>query len=358
MRLNGKAILGIVISVVLLWWVFRNESPAAILHEIRSADPWLFGLSILVATLGVVPRAIRWGILLRPVSRRVAFYPRLTATTIGIAANNLLPARVGEFARAFSLSRLTRVPTAAAFGSLVIERVLDALVLLALLFGVMAHPDFPLVTQLAGVSLRAAAAFTVLLLGALGVVLLLLVLMPTRAAALVEGFARRLLPAGLRRPVVDAMRSFLTGIAVLRDVRLLLLSLAWALVQWLFIALSFLFGFWAFGIDEPGFVGALFLQSLIGVAVALPSSPGFFGPFEAAAKLGLSLWNVAPETAVSFAIGYHVGSFVPITLLGIYFVWRLGLSWREVERSEEVVEERIERDVGLGEPAPGVDRGA
>jgi glycosyltransferase 2 family protein len=118
--------------------------------------------------------------------------------------------------------------------------------------------------------------------------------------------------------------------------------------QWLFLALSFWLAFLAFGIHEVGFAAALFLQSLIALAVAIPSSPGFFGPFEAAAKLGLSLWGVAPEKAVSFAVGFHIGGFIPVTLIGIYYVWRLGLSWRDVGRSEEVVEQRVERAYGDG----------
>jgi glycosyltransferase 2 family protein len=345
MRLNGKAVLGIVLSVVLLWWTLRDVSLEHLVDELRQADPWLFLLSVVFATAGMVPRAIRWGILLRPVVRELPFRPRFAATSIGFAANNLLPARVGEFARAFSLNRLSRVPTAAAFGSLVIERVLDGLVIVALLFAVMALPTFPAMTT-TSVNIQAAAVFVVLAMAAVGIVLFLLVAAPERSTRLLEAVAARVLPRSFRRPVVDALRSFLGGVAALRDVRLFLISLVWAVGQWLFLAISFWLAFLAFGIHEPGFAGAVFLQSLIALAVAIPSSPGFFGPFEAAAKLGLSLWGVAPEKAVSFAVGFHIGGFIPVTLIGIYYIWRLGLSWKDVGRSEEVVEERVERTYG------------
>jgi glycosyltransferase 2 family protein len=347
MRLNGKAVVGILLSVLLLWWTLRDVSMEHLVHELRNADPLLFLLSVTVATLGLVPRAIRWGILLRPVTRELPFRPRFAATSIGFAANNLLPARVGEFARAFSLSRLSRVPTAAAFGSLVIERVLDGLVIVVLLFAAMAMPGFPAVAQL-GTNLQAAAAFVVVSMLGVGVVLFLLVSAPERSVAFFEKLGNRVLPQSFRRPAVDALRSFVGGIGALRDGRLFLLSLVWAVGQWLFLALSFWLAFLAFGIHEVGFAAALFLQSLIALAVAIPSSPGFFGPFEAAAKLGLSLWGVAPEKAVSFAVGFHIGGFIPVTLIGIYYVWRLGLSWRDVGRSEEVVEQRVERAYGDG----------
>jgi glycosyltransferase 2 family protein len=345
MRVNGKAVLGIVISIVLLWWALRGEDPAAILREIRQADPFFFLLSVAIATLGLVPRAIRWGILLRPMSRNLSFRSRFAATSIGFAANNLLPARVGEFARAFSLSRLTGIPTAAAFGSLVIERVLDGLVIVGLLFAVMAMPTFPVLGQ-TGVNVQAAALVAAVVMGGAGLVLVGLVVAPVRSARAIEWLAVRLLPRSFRRPLVDALHSFIDGIGVLRNGRLFMISVVWAVGQWLFLALSFYFAFRAFGIHEAGFVAAVFLQSLIGLAVAIPSAPGFFGPFQAASRIGLGLWAVPSEKVAAFAIGFHVGGFIPVTLIGIYWVWRMGLSWRDVGRSEEAVEEQIERREG------------
>ena len=76
--------------------------------------------------------------------------------------------------------------------------------------------------------------------------------------------------------------------------------------------------------------------------MAVPSSPGFFGPFEAAAKLGLGLWGVAADKAVSFAVGFHLGGFIPVTLLGLYYIGRLNLRWSEMRHSEEIVEDREE----------------
>ena len=109
--------------------------------------------------------------------------------------------------------------------------------------------------------------------------------------------------------------------------------------------------FRAFGIDGVPFAGAVFLQSLVAFAAAIPSSPGFFGPFEAAAVAGLALWSVPKEQAVSFAVGYHLGGFVPVTLAGVYYVWRLGLRWSEVKESGE-----DPAQLGDGGPHPPIAR--
>ncbi len=344
MKLNAKAVLGIAVSLLLLWWALRDVSFAEVVHHVRSADPVLFALAILVATSGLAIRALRWGVLLRPVARRVPFRPRYAATSVGFAANNLLPARAGEFARALTLSRLAGVPIGAVFGTLALERVFDGLVLVSLLFISLAGavPVDP--RTAAGL-----AAFGVLGTAVMTAAVALLAFLPEWSVRVGSAVAGRVLPKSIARPLVDAMRSFVAALGVLRDPRLFALSFLWALGQWSFLALSYLLALRAFGIDQVSFFGAVFLQSLVSFGVAIPSSPGFFGPFEAVVKLGLGIWGVPPGQAVSLAIGFHIGGFIPVTLIGIWYAWRMNLRWSEVENAEETVEEAVE-----AEPLPPV----
>jgi hypothetical protein len=175
-------------------------------------------------------------------------------------------------------------------------------------------------------------------------VLLLMAFFPRRMTAVAERVAV-VLPRAFRRPAVDALHAFINGLHVLRNPRLLAISVAWALFQWLFLAGSFVLAFRAFGIDAPGFLGAVFLQSVIAVAVSLPAGPGFFGPFEAASVWGLGLWGVDASRAASFAIGFHLGGWLTVTLGGMYYAARLNLRWRDLGRSEENVEEAVEHDL-------------
>jgi uncharacterized protein (TIRG00374 family) len=329
----------VLLSLLLLYWALRDVSPSEVFREIRQADPLLFALSIAVAMGGFGFRALRWGILLAPVTKAAGFHARFASTIIGFAANNVLPARVGEFARAYALARLARIRAGTALATLVVERLLDGLVIVALLFLSMAAASFPVGGDMAGIDPRAAARFAavVMLVGFAGIAAL--VLAPRAAVILIDRAAHRVLPERARQPVVRGVESFLGGLAVLRDARLFALSAVLALAQWLFTAVSFLLAFRAFGIDNVPFAGAVFLQSVVSLAVAVPSSPGFFGPFEAAARIGLGLWAVDPGTAISFAVGYHLGGYLPVTLLGFYYVWKLNLSWREVSRSDEALED-------------------
>ncbi|MBA2671837.1 MAG: flippase-like domain-containing protein [Gemmatimonadetes bacterium] len=354
MRKHVRTVIGIALSVLLLGWALRDVSPAAVAHEIRNVDPLLFIAAIVLTLCGFWFRAVRWGIFLLPTGR-VPFRPRFASTLIGFAANNILPARIGEFARALSLTKLTEVRLGTSLATLVVERLFDAIVVIGLLFAAMSVPSFPAGT-IAGVDPRVAARVIALLMFGVGLALGVLVVAPRRSIALAERISNAIVPERARHPLLGALRSFIGGLAVLRSGRLFLVSLVLATAQWLFTALSFLVGFRAFDIQDVGLAGALFLQSLIALSVAIPSSPGFFGPFEAAAKLGLGLWEVDSDKAISFAVGFHLGGFIPTTLIGLYYVWRLNLSWSQVKHSEEMAEEAVgnlETVAASGDPDVG-----
>lgn len=343
MKLDWKAGFGILLSLLLLWWALRDVDAARVMEELAGADPWYFLAAIAVTTSGFVVRAWRWKVVLAPFHAASGFQARFAAVNIGFMANNLLPARVGEFARAYALSRMEPVTVSGSLGSLVVERILDGLTLVALLLVALASPSFPAGADVAGVDLRRVMAGAgAVFLGA-GIVLFIATHWSGAFVRLVERSVVWL-PRRARSAVVDVCQAFLDGVAVLRSPALLLKAVGWSLAMWTWLALSYWLAFAAFGI-RVDFFAALFLQTLIGLFVAIPSAPGFFGPFEAAAKIGLvAVYGVDVHRAISFAIGFHIGGFIPVTVIGLYYAWRLGLSLGEVEKSEELVEEAVERE--------------
>jgi glycosyltransferase 2 family protein len=341
--LDWKGVLGILLSVGLLWYAFRDVHLAEVWEHVRLANMPLLLLAAFIATLSFPIRALRWRPLLEPALPNSRFRPRFASTCIGFMANNLLPARVGEFARAFALSRMEPIRVSASFGSLVVERMFDGVVVILFLLIALAWPTFP---DFSGRDYGTMAAWLgAAFLAAFGLVLVI-VRRPERSVRWFDATIARLLPESVRRPVSGALRAFLDGLAALRDGGLVLRILAWSLFHWFVGALGMWVGMFAFGVELP-FVAALFLNSLIALAVALPSAPGFFGVFEAAARVGLvDVWGVAASPAMAFAIGFHLAGFIPVTVIGLYYLWRLGISWREVETSEESVESATEAETG------------
>jgi len=138
---NSKVQLavGIVISAVFLYLAMRGVSPADLWAAIRSFN-WLWSVPFIFltfASLGV--RAVRWKYLMAPAgefSSARLFSPMMA----GFAINSLLPARLGEFARAYVLGKKERLPFTSVFATIVVERIFDSitlLVLLAFVFGTL-----------------------------------------------------------------------------------------------------------------------------------------------------------------------------------------------------------------------------
>lgn len=333
MKLDWKGALGIVLSALLLWWTLREVSFADVWGVLRQSNVLLFLLSTVAATLIFPLRARRWRTILEPVAGAIPFGPLWRSTAIGIMMNNVFPLRAGEFARAFALTReVPRVPITSALGSLAVDRIFDAIVLLALMFGAMLDPAFPAGVELWGRTVPQLAAGGIALVAMLLIVCYTVVLQPARVLQLVAWCARRVLPR-FEAKIVEMVDHGVGGLAVLKDTRRFLEVLFWAVAHWVLNALAFYLAFLAVGMDVP-FSAALFLQGVIGIGVAIPSSPGFFGVFELFATVGLAVYGVTNELAVSWAIGFHLLSFIPITIFGAVYFARLGLSIASVSSAK------------------------
>jgi uncharacterized protein (TIRG00374 family) len=332
MKLDWRGAIGILLSAALLVWTLRGVPLADVWRELRASNVPLFAASALCATLIFPLRAIRWRVILDPIAPGLKLGSLWRATAIGMMVNNVVPARAGEIARAFALTRETaRVGFTAAFASIAVDRIFDAVVLLLLLFLAMLDPAFPGGAEVGGrpVAQWAAGWGTVALLGVLAA-FYALALFPQRVVALFELVARRVAPA-IEARGRETILTFASGLGVLRSPRRFALVFVWTVAHWLLNAFAFWLGFRAVGITAP-FSAALFLQGLIAIGVAVPSAPGFFGVFEALAKTGLHGVYGVPETlAVSWAIGFHLLSFIPITVIGAFYFARLGVRLRDVE---------------------------
>ena len=334
MKIGWRGILGVVISVALLWWTLRGESFSDIWNVLRASNVLLFVLAAAVSTLTFPMRAWRWHYILEPSAGKIPFGPLWRATAIGMMVNNVSPARAGELARAYVLSRETgRVRFTASLASLVVDRVFDSLIVLLLLLIVVSLPGFPENATVGNWPIERLLMVGAIVAMVALVTLVLAALFPDRLARLWEralgGRAPRLMARGR-----DILLAFGSGLSVLRDARQSAIVFVWTLAQWLVNGASFWIAFKAVGIEAP-FSAALFLQSLLAVAVAAPSAPGFFGVFEAASKVALSVYGIGDTLAVSYALGYHLLGWIPITVIGFWYLGRMGLHLKDMQNARD-----------------------
>lgn len=333
MKIPWRGAIGLALTVFLLWLAFRNVSWSEVSRDLREANFGLVALSVFVVTLIFPLRARRWRPILDPIAPNLPFGPLWRATAIGMMANNLLPARAGELVRAYALSRETTVPPVsfpAAFASLVVDRVFDGVIVILLMVLAMFDAGFPSSTMIANRPASNYAGSGVVVLVVVVLALYAIVSFPDRLIRLYELFARRVAPRFEDRGRL-MLRSFADGLSVLRHPARFLAVFWWALLLWLTQAFAFFIMFRALGIDAP-FSAALFIQGLIVLGVAVPSTPGFFGPFEIAAVAGLKLYGVGDNLAAAFALGFHILAMIPITVIGLYYLARTGLRLGELKR--------------------------
>ena len=295
-----------------------------LIGHVQEAHLGFFIAAVAVATATFPLRTARWRYLLRLEGESLPFTPLWHATAIGFMANNLLPARAGEFARAYTAGRLTGVQFSAALASVAVERIMDGIAMVALMTVAIITGGFARGVKvgrvpLVGITETAAVFFAVALGLAIAVVH-----RPQLALGAARWLFGRILPERFGHRAIGFVEGVLTGLDALRSLPRLAAVMGWSLAVWLTYAASFWLCFMAFDVDIP-WSAPLLLQGLIGFGVAIPSSPGFFGPFEAVTRATLAMYGIDAGKAVSFAVTYHLGTFVPISVLGLWSLSRTHL---------------------------------
>lgn len=317
-RRHGFALVGLSLSVVLLWWALRDTSLAAVWERARAADPLLLALAVAGGVVTLLLRAIRWKEAIRHLAPDARLADVYHATSIGAMANNLLPARAGEIVGSATLARLTGIRLAAAGSSLVIVHVLDVLVLGILGAGALVlYPRDELVGSaetVQDVVIGGIVLSTVVIAIAIGVARAM-ARNPSLAARLPERILR-IIEAG-----IDGVRSLAASGSALRVA-------GWTIGLWVFDAFVWWAGLQALDIDI-GLRAAFVAQTVVAFAIALPAAPGFFGPFESATRIALALFVVDAAAGAEAAVGFHVAVFfVPVVIAGFVSLALADLSLR------------------------------
>ena len=339
--MGRAAVAGLLISGVLLWWALHDVHLAEVAGHLRAARFFPLLGCVVTATLVFPLRPIRWQYILQLDGVKLPFVPLWHATAIGFMANNLLPARAGEVARVYAATRLTAVPFMTVAATLVVERMMDGLTLVTILALAVFLTGFEMTTTVGpftfGQILGGAALLFVVSLG----VAVWAVHWPDPALKIGRKTLNTFLPERWVEKGIHAMEGVFDGFGVLREWKRLGLVIAWSFVIWGANGISFLLCMVAFDLPVP-WTAAFVIQSLIAFGISIPSAPGFFGVFEAVTKATLILYGIAPDLAVSYAVGYHLFTFVPITVLGLWSLSRVHLHLADLRRprsEQESIEE-------------------
>jgi uncharacterized protein (TIRG00374 family) len=325
--------LGVLISVFFVWISLRGLRLGEFWDVVKSANYWWIIPGIAVYFVGVWVRAWRWHYLLKPI-KEIPTRTMFPITTIGYMGNNIYPARAGEVLRAVILKRREGVPVSASLATIIVERIFDGVVMLAFVF--INLPELAKLTSGSGfvgniqqVAIYGTAAFLAAL-----VIFLLAAMFPAVTARIGQWFIDRVLPLRLREKTTGIMHKFLDGLASLRSPLNILMVFVTSVIIWLLETSKYWFVMLAFSIKDVSFFALMLMNGIVNLATTIPSAPGYIGTFDAPGIAVLTAYGVPQATAAGYTLTLHAALWIPITLLGAYYLAKEGLKWSDSLRAE------------------------
>jgi uncharacterized protein (TIRG00374 family) len=318
--------LGAGISALFLVIALRNLRLGDVWAEMRAARYGWILPGVAVYFFGVWARTWRWDYLLRPL-KRIPLQRLFPVVVIGYMGNNVYPARAGEVIRAYVLRRREGVSISASLATIVVERVFDGLVMLIFVF--IGLPFTPMPGWLQGMVIVASLLF----FGALALFMTLAI--KVEWAEVAYGWViGHIVPARFRAPVRGFADRFMTGLYSLRSGRGVLMIFVTSIVIWLAETVKYWFVMHAFDFSVPFWV-LMLMNGIVNLATTIPSSPGYVGTFDAPGIEILSIFGVERNLAASYTLVLHAALWLPITLLGFWYMGRESVSWRDFSQAEK-----------------------
>jgi hypothetical protein len=323
--------LGVVISAVFLYLALRGLELDKAWLAMRTANYWWIIPGVLVYFFGVWARTWRWHYMLRPI-KAVSLVRLFPVVVIGYMGNNVYPARAGELIRAYVLRKKEAVSISASLATIIVERIFDGVIMLLFVF--VSLPLTPMPAELRQV----VVLFSLLFFGALAV-FFVIAASPTRSQAVYNWFIARLVPPRFQDLARGLLDRFMDGLHCLRSGRDILMIFVTSLVIWLAETVKYWFVMHSFDFSVPFYV-LMLMNGVVNLATTIPSAPGYVGTFDAPGIEVLEQFGVERAIATSYTLVLHAALWLPITLLGFYYMGRESISWEDFGIAARIEGER------------------
>jgi uncharacterized protein (TIRG00374 family) len=305
-----KAIIGIIISFILLVWTFWGIDWSLVrISLLKIRWSYIFPYIFLLLIIQIL-RSVRWGFLLRPL-RPVGQKALFPITSIGFMAIAIFPARAGELARPYLLSKKEEIPMSAALATVVVERIMDVITIL--IFIIFASFSGGLPKWVIGAGYIAMAI--------IAAIFLMLFLMIAKEAFVLKVVGRIIRPFSTR--ILDMAQNFISsfnhGSRVLFHWRMMLLAFIFSIILWSTMAFCNYIMFYAFSFSLS-LVAAFVLVIIVNLGLMIPAAPGFVGTFQFLFVIGMAIFGVGREQALSFSIISHALQMLFVVSLGLAFL--------------------------------------
>lgn len=345
MRKYLKFIILILVSLFIFWFIGRSLDWNEVINSLRKANKLYLTVAFLIICMGYFLRAVRWKVLLAPITPS-SLRELFATTTVGYTAMFIV-GRAGEIVRPMWLPmRDKRVRPSAALVTIFVERVFD-LASLICFFSISLiwfkapqghESDFNSI-KLAG-NLMAAAVV------AGSVSLVIYHFYSAKFIGWADSLTNfRLVPAKVKDIILSLMRQLATSLNILRSPKEIFWATFWTIALWFSIAIPTWLALLAFDL-KLDFIDSIFVMGVASLGSLVPTPGGAAGPFHAATMGSLLLLSIDRETSAAVSIIMHLLYFVPAVFFGLYYLFHGDIS---IERfrsllSSENAEKEIKSD--------------
>ena len=317
-----KFIFSFFLSVLGLYYAFNKVDVSQLWFYLKTANIFYIVLSILLIIFSVAIRAERWQLLLEPF-QKISFRPLFSSTMIGYFGNAVMPFRFGELLRAYSISTTRKIDVSAAFGTILLERLLDMLGLVFTMFIFSWFYPF----EHGGKN-----AMIIIGVSSISLFYFILWLGIKQSGFFLNVKKLSFLKATLIQRLLTIMNKIVDGITSIKDTK----HIGQIIIHTIFIWVVYFFATYSvilatnISINWVG-VGVILVSTSL--ALAIPAAPGGIGTYHAAAIYILtSYFFIDRVESQAFAVILHAVGFLPLMLIGFIFFIKSSLHFKDVSK--------------------------
>ncbi len=323
--MKARTILAILVSALFLTLAVWNFNLNDFVQAFKHVSPMYILPGVFFYLISFFFRTLRWRFMLRSV-KNIRMPALFSYIVIGYMANNLLPARLGEIVRAYVTGKSEGMSRSSAFASVVLERLFDGLTIVMILVVLMfaADVDRAWLRYMAWVS-------SLLFVGGL-LFLFALAYQRQRVMNLTEKLVG-IFPAAISAKILHILNRFVLGLSLLHQPKDFVISFLISFLVWICEVMVYINYLYAFGISVP-LQAALLALVVVNLSSLIPSSPSYIGVFQFACVKTLAIFGIANTTALAWSVAIHATQIIPITILGLVLLSKLGMTMGELSQVE------------------------
>jgi len=332
-----RLVLVLLLTLALLYFFFRSIEWHEVLDNIDNVNLWFLILSVLLAPVHLVTRAVRWRYLLHHEKEKVSLWNSVAANAVGFTVTLTFPGRLGEIVKPLYLAQKEKMSKGFVLGTAVVERIFDIFTMCFLLgvfilakplYAAIFHINEDMYSRLFFWGIMGMALATGLLIVTLG-----LYFFKTPTMKLIS-FVLRIIPERFRVKLLVLLEEFIEGMQFFRSPRTLLAYTFWSFVVWIGIIVYYWIFFFGYHVRVPLFFIFPYTFMLM-VGASIPT-PGMVGGFHSFSKVGLtSFYKINPNLAVAMTIVVHAIQVLMTCLIGYVILWREGTSLFQIKKIGE-----------------------